>query len=392
MNATAAQRREYTGPALFSHGFRLFFLGGSLWAALTVALWLPQYFGELSIPTAFTPTDWHIHELLYGYLGAVVAGFLLTAIPNWTGRLPVSGVPLAALAAMWVAGRIAVALSAVVGAGLAAAVDVAFLLGLTGLAAREIVAGRNWRNLRVLAIILVLVLGNVVFHAEVRASGHAEFGIRLGFFAAIGLIMLIGGRIIPSFTHNWLAKRAPGRMPISFSRLDAVSLAGAALAFLLWLIAPLHALSGTLLMAAGLLHAVRLSRWAGERTFSERLVIILHVAYAFVPLGLLLVGASIIWPAHVPLSAGLHAWGAGAVGLMTLAVMTRASLGHTGQPLAASAATQAIYALAIVAVLARLAATFGGTLVLLHIAAIAWFAAFAGFAIVYGPALLRSRT
>ena len=132
--AALRRRREYAGPVLFSYGFRPFFLGGALWAALSVLLWLPQYFGELSLPTAFTPLDWHIHEMLYGYVAAIVTGFLLTAIPNWTGRFPVNGLPLAALAALWLAGRVAVAGSAIWGAELAAAIDVAFLAALAALA------------------------------------------------------------------------------------------------------------------------------------------------------------------------------------------------------------------------------------------------------------------
>ena len=134
MNPPAAlQRRlEYVGPAIFSYGFRPFFLGGATWAALSVALWLPQYFGELSLPTAFNPLDWHIHEMIYGYVAATIAGFLLTAIPNWTGRLPVNGYPLAGLFALWLAGRVAIAGSAVWGQWIAAAIDVAFLHDIRG--------------------------------------------------------------------------------------------------------------------------------------------------------------------------------------------------------------------------------------------------------------------
>src|SRR6185295_5585447 len=107
-----ARRRDYAGPALFSYGFRPFFLAGTAWAALGVLLWLPQYLGEFALPTAFVPLDWHVHEMLFGYVAAVVAGFLLTAIPNWTGRLPVNGAPLAALALLWLAGRVAILFSA----------------------------------------------------------------------------------------------------------------------------------------------------------------------------------------------------------------------------------------------------------------------------------------
>jgi uncharacterized protein involved in response to NO len=390
MNAPAAlrRRREYAGPALFSYGFRPFFLGAAAWAALAVALWLPQYFGHLKLPTAFAPLDWHIHEMIYGYVAAAVAGFLLTAIPNWTGRLPVNGYPLAALFALWLLGRLAIAGSAICGLLIAAVVDVAFLLIFAGVAFSEIVAGRNWRNLRVLIVLGVLILGNVVFHAEIIRSGSADYGIRIGVGALVGLVMLVGGRIVPSFTRNWLVRNNPGRLPQPFSRFDAVTIAASALALICWIALPQFLASGILLIVAGLLQTVRHLRWAGDRTLADRLVLALHVAYAFVPMGFFLMGAAVLWPAIFPTSAGFHAWMAGAIGLMTLAVMTRASLGHTGQELTASLPTQLIYLCAFIAALSRIIAAFEPSRVLLHVAATAWILAFGGFAVVFGRLLV----
>ena len=387
--AALALRRDYAGPALLSYGFRPFFLAGATWAALGVLLWLPQYFGEVTLPIAFAPLDWHIHEMLYGYVAAVIAGFLLTAIPNWTGRLPVSGVSLGLLAFLWLAGRVAMLTSAKLGLAVTAAVDISFLATLAAVALREILVGKNWRNLRVLIVLAVLIAGNIVFHAEVMRAGVSDYGIRIGLAAIVTLVMLIGGRIVPSFTRNWLVRVNPGRLPAPFSRFDAVSLAGAVVALIAWIAFPEHVVAGALLLVAAALHAVRLGRWAGDRTVADRLVLVLHVAYGFVPLGFVLLGASILLPGEVPRSAGLHAWTAGAIGLMTLAVMTRATLGHTGRPLAASHATQLIYLCALIAVTARIAAAFGGAFELLHVAAFAWVAAFGGFVVVYGPLLLR---
>ena len=393
MPAALRRRREYAGPTLFSYGFRPFFLCGALWAALAVLLWLPQYFGELSLPTAFTPRDWHIHEMLYGYVAAIVTGFLLTAIPNWTGRLPVNGYPLAGLGVLWLAGRVAVACSAIWGAGLAAVIDVAFLVTLAAVALREILAGKNWRNLPVLVVLGVLIAGNIVFHLEVMAHGSADYGIRLGIAAAIGLIMLVGGRLVPSFTHNWLVRNNPGRLPRQIARFDALALGASAVALALWIGLPQLAVSGVTLVIAGVLQAARLARWAGDRTFADRLVLVLHVGYVFVPIGFLLRGAAILWPSGWPASAGLHAWMVGAIGLMTLAVMTRASLGHTGAELAASVPTQMIYFCALVAALARIAAAFEPSSTLLYAAAFAWVLAFGGFAAIFGALLLgRSPT
>lgn len=388
MPAALQRRREYAGLALFSYGFRPFFLGGTLWAALGTLLWLPQYFGDLSLPTAFTPLDWHIHEMIYGYVAAIAAGFLLTAIPNWTGRLPVNGYPLAGLCALWLAGRVAVACSAICGARLAAVIDVAFLATFAAMALREIVVGKNWRNLSVLVVVGVLIGGNVVFHLEAIWRGSADYGVRLSVAAMIGLIMLIGGRIIPSFTHNWLVRNNPGRLPSSFSPFDAITLGTSAVALAVWTVSSQFAISGAVLMMAGLLQAMRLMRWAGDRTFADRLVLVLHVGYAFVPIGFLLLGAAILWPSDWPASAGVHSWTTGAVGLMTLAVMTRASLGHTGRRLVASVPTQLIYLCALVAALARIVAAFDSSSTLLCAAATAWFLAFGGFAAVFGPLLV----
>jgi uncharacterized protein involved in response to NO len=388
MPAALRRRLEYAGPAIFSYGFRPFFLGGAAWAALAVVLWLPQYFGEMSLPTALDPLDWHIHEMIYGYVAAVSAGFLLTAIPNWTGRLPINGYPLAGLFALWLVGRVAILGSAIWGARLAAAIDVAFLVLLAAAALREVIAGNNRRNLRILVLLGVLIAGNVVFHLEVILHGSADYGVRFGIAAIVALITLVGGRIVPSFTHNWLARNNPGRLPNSFSRFDALTVAASALALVSWIALPQFALSGALFLVAGLLQAVRLARWAGDRTIADRLVLVLHVGYAFIPAGFLLAGAAILWPSHWPISAGLHAWMTGAAGLMTLAVMTRASLAHTGGKLVASIPTQVIYLCALIAALARIVAAFQPSSALLHVAAFAWVLAFGGFAAIYGALLM----
>ncbi len=387
--AALARRREYAGPALFSYGFRPFFLGAALWSAAAVLLWVPYFSAEITLPIAMGPLDWHMHEMVYGYVAAVIAGFLLTAIPNWTGRLPVCGLPLAALAALWLAGRVAIYLGAMIGEGSAAVIDISFLLALFAVALREIIAGRNWRNLRVLAVLGVLIAGNGMWHVEILRFGVGNYGPRIAFAAVLILITLIGGRIVPSFTRNWLARMNPGRLPQPISRFDVAAIAAGALSLAVWVAFPQSTVTAVALLAAGGMHAVRLARWAGDRTFADRLVLVLHVAYAFVPLGFLLLGGAILAPDRISTSAGIHAWTTGAVGLMTLAVMTRASLGHTGHPLVASTVTQIIYLCALVAALARVAATFGGTMELMHVAAIAWVIAFAGFAVAYGPLLVR---
>ena len=385
--AALQRRREYSGRALFSYGFRPFFLAAGLWAMISLPLWLHQFYGDIVLPTHFAPLDWHVHEMLFGYVAAAVAGFLLTAIPNWTGRLPVNGWPLAGLTALWLMGRVAIFFSGRIGNALAAAIDLSFLLVLAAVAAREIIAGRNWRNLRVLGVVGVLALGNIVFHAEVLVRGTANYGSRIALTAVILLISLIGGRIVPSFTHNWLARNNPGRLPVPFSRYDMFAIIAGFIALLAWIVAPGDLICGGLLLLAGLIHTGRLARWAGDRTLANLLVLVLHVAYAFVPLGFLLVGLSIFTPA-IPLTGGIHAWTAGAVGLMTVAVMTRATLGHVGQPLHASIATQVIYALIFVSAILRIIAAFAASLNLIEVAAICWLLGFALFLLAYGPLLI----
>jgi uncharacterized protein involved in response to NO len=383
--------RPYSGPAILSYGFRPFFLLGAFYSGAIVLLWLPLFFGELAIPSALVPRDWHFHEMLYGYISAVITGFLLTAIPNWTGRLPLQGMPLLVLLAAWLAGRMAVSFSEWTGWLPAAIIDAAFLMLVTAATAREIVAGKNWRNLRVIAIVSVLALANIAFHLEAHFRGFADYTLRLGVSAVVLLLSLIGGRITPSFTHNWLVRENPGRLPAAFGRFDVIVVVASLLALAVWICVPDSYGTAAVLTFAAVLQAVRLLRWAGIRTFREPLVLILHIGYAFVPLGFAF--AALAAADVVPATAGIHAWTAGAFGVMTLAVMTRATLGHTGRSLIASPATRLIYAAAVLAAVTRIWAALqpAWTEVLLHVAGFMWVAAFFGFAIVYGPMLCRER-
>ena len=376
------------GWPLLSNGFRPFFLLGSIYAGLAILVWLPVFMGELTLTTTFAPRDWHVHEMLYGYLPAVITGFLFTAIPNWTGRLPIQGTPLLALVVLWLAGRVCVTFSAETGWLTAMLVDASFLLLVAAAASREIIAGRKWSNLNVVGLVLLLLAGNVAFHLEAHFYGVADASIRIGIAVVVMLISLIGGRIIPSFTRNWLARENPGRLPAPFARFDMLVIAISALILVLWMVWPSGIAIGSALALAGCLHLVRLGRWAGDRTWRERLVLILHVGYAFVPIGFFLNSASAF--GLIPASAGIHAWMAGGAGVMTLAVMSRATLGHTGQKLTASASTEAIYVAAIIAALARICAViepvYSGSL--LDLAAFAWAAAFLGFTVFFGPVLI----
>jgi uncharacterized protein involved in response to NO len=383
--------RDYQGPALFSYGFRPFFLLGAIYAGAMIPLWLGVFEGKLQLPTAFAPRDWHAHEMLFGFVAAIVGGFLLTAVPNWTGRLPLQGAPLAALVASWFAGRLAVLASASIGWASACAIDAAFLALLAAAAAREIVAGRKWSNLPVVAIVSLFGAANVAFHIEAHVGGVAEYSTRFAVALVITLVSLIGGRIVPSFTRNWLARQPPGRMPVPFGRFDAIVIATGTIALSGWIAAPASRAGGMLLIGVGGLHVVRLARWAGDRTARDRLVLVLHLAYAFIPAGYALAGLAAF--DVVPASAGIHAWTGGAIGAMTMAVMTRATLGHTGRMLRASIGTQCLYAAVIAAAVMRVCASIepAHMQTLLALAGAAWTFAFLGFAALYGRALCTRR-
>lgn len=398
MGETSSEaRRAYSGPAVLSVGFRPFFLGAGVWAAGAVALWLAQLAGWPALPSAFDPIAWHAHEMLFGYVTAVIAGFLLTAIPNWTGRLPVCGWQLGGLFALWCAGRVAVGVSAWIGPAAAAALDLAFPVVLCAVVLREIAAGRNWRNLPVATIVAVLAASDGLVHLEAlglapTADLGADLGLRLGIAAVAVLIALVGGRVVPSFTRNWLAKRGEAVLPRPFGRLDRLAVAVTIAAGLAWTLAPEAAASGALALLAAALGAARLAGWCGHRTLAEPLVWVLHLGYAWLVAGFALLGAAVLVPA-LPQAAALHALTAGAMGTMTLAIMTRATLGHSGRALTAGPGTAAIYALVGAAALLRVLAplTALDAALLFGLSGLAWIGAFALFVVLYGPLLVGPR-
>ena len=280
MVSSAERIRAYRGPALFSLGLRPFFLLGAIWAAIAVPLWIVTYtFGPGALPVE-AGLVFHIHEMVFGYGSAIVAGFLLTAVPNWTGRLPVCGLPLMLLVALWITGRAAM-LFQPGPVWLPGAMESAFLVAFASLVWREVIAGKNTRNLKVAGAVSVLAFANIGFHwANITVGGLPQVAIRTGLAALIFLILVIGGRITPSFTRNWLGKQG-GAMPVPFGRYDGATLIVSLAALVAWSIfADTSAASG-LLAGAGLLNLVRVARWQVQRTLSEPLVTILHVGYAW---------------------------------------------------------------------------------------------------------------
>jgi uncharacterized protein involved in response to NO len=390
MSIAVDARRRSAVPALLSRGFRPFFLAAGLWAVVALALWIAMLMGGFALPSRFDPLSWHIHEMLFGFIAAAAAGFLLTAIPNWTGRLPVAGGPLALLAGLWLLGRIACLVSALVPAWLAIAVDLSFLVVLAAVAARELVAARHWRGLPMVAPVIVLAVANLLMHlASVGIAVPSGLGWRLGLAAVLVLLSVVAGRIVPSFTHNWLTKRGAVARPAGRGWVDRAALGVLHLGLFAWVLFPVAPPVGAVLLLGAALNGWRLLRWRGAATVAEPLLLILHIGYAWLVLGVGLLGLAVLG-ASVPVAAAIHALTAGAIGTMTLAVMTRATRGHTGRALVADAATDAIYMLITLAALARVAAEFAGAWImpLLAVSAALWIAAFGLFLLCYGPMLI----
>ncbi|MCM5557850.1 NnrS family protein [Pleomorphomonas sp. JP5] len=376
-----------------SGAFRPFFMLAALWMAGSILLWVPLYMGHVELPTAFAPRDWHIHAMLFGGLPPIIAGFTLTAVSSWTGRPTLAGRPLAILALVWLVGRIAVSVSTLIGPTTAAVIDLAFPLALAAVLGREIVLAGNWRNLRVVGLILMLALADAGFHAEAAINGLAGVSIRAALSAVLMLILLMGGRITPAFTRNWLKARGETRLPVPFDRFDAAAMGVAGFAFVAWTIVPDGSGTALALGLAGLMTAARLTRWRGLATRREPLLLVLHVAIASIAVGFVVEALAILWPAVIDPAAALHLWTAGSVGLTVLGVMTRVSRGHTGRPLAADKLEVAIYALVSAGALVRMAAPYAGN-AYYHLVACAgalWATAFLAFAIGYLRTLVGPR-
>lgn len=391
--------RAGTGPArpafaLFAYGFRPFFWAAGVFAALAVIAWLWIYRTGVLPLQGLPPQLWHGHEMLFGFVAAAIAGFLLTAVPSWTGARGFAGMPLVLVAIAWLAGRLAFAAAAVLPVKLIALCELSFIPGLAILLLPPLLRARN-RNTPLLLVLAAVWISDAVFLYGLM-RGDAQLA-RATMLVAIDIVLLlvtiIAGRIIPAFTAN--ALRTAGQavdMRVSV-RTDAVVIASMAAIVLLDILAPAYRVAGVLAGLAALAHAWRLAGWRSLRTLRQPLVWCLHLAYAWLPLGLalkavfVLTGAS--WSTH-----WMHALTIGTASSMVLAVMTRAALGHTGRPLVAATAIAWAYLLLSAAALVRVFApvlprvsyqwtvTLAGTL---------WVVAFGLYLIVYTPILMRPR-
>jgi uncharacterized protein involved in response to NO len=375
-----------------SYAFRPFFLAAAGWSAIAIALWIATLTAGLRLPTRFDPLNWHIHEMLFGFVLAAVAGFLLTAIPNWTGRRPVSGALLGSLVGLWLLARIDAMACEWVAPWLAISIDIGFPLALAVVVAGEIIAARNRRNYPIIAPVVVLGAANLLMDLSLEGFGVlGSYGWRLALAAILILVSVIGGRIVPTFTRNWLLHRRKDGLLSPTGVIDRASLGVLHAALMVWVFIPTASITGFILLAGAALNLWRLLRWRGTETRSEPLLLILHIGYGWLVLGVAALGVATL-DTTFPLSAAIHALTAGAIGTMILAVMTRVTRGHTGRELTADIATNVIYGLVILAAAVRVAATLDGDARALLLASAAlWISAFGLFVVRYAPLVLRPR-
>jgi uncharacterized protein involved in response to NO len=380
----------YEGPPFFSYGFRPFFLGAALFAGIAVPAWILIVTGAIGSNFLYPAREWHVHEMLFGFLPAAMAGFILTAIPNWTGRVPVRGALLVSSWGLWLAGRLVVALPGPIPV-IAAVVDAAFLVTLAAAIWREIAAARIWNRAAIGMLITLYAGANILFHVLALGGTSTEVSERVALSIVLLLLTFIGGRVTPAFTAEYFAETRSHGHPAPFSRFDGLSMVLVLLAAMAWIIQPHGVATGALFVAAGVANLIRVSRWQGWMAWGEPLVFILTVGYGWVALSLLALGGACF--GVLPTANAVHVLTTGAVGTMTLAVMTRASLGHTGRQRHADLMTVVMYVLVNVGAIVRVLAPAADsptilTNLVLGIAALCWSGAYLLFAIVYARMLV----
>ena len=384
---TAAQ--QPTGWPLLRLGFRPFYLGAALFALLAIPLWVALFLGHSTLVMPLSPLLWHAHEMLFGFAIAVIMGFLLTAVKAWTGLATPRGAFLACLALLWLAARVA----AVTGPyPLYAVLDLALLPLVAAVLTRLLLRANNRRNLPLAGMLMLLALANGCFHLGV--IGAIDVSPLTPLYAALALIVMIecviAGRVIPAFTMS----ATPGLKLTVSVLVERAAMALTALALLLWVFAPAATAwnmgAGLALSLAAVAHVLRLLQWRPAITRHRPILWILHVSYAWLPIGFALLGlaqAGLVAP-----SAGVHALAVGAIGGLTLGMMTRTARGHTGRPLSVTALEVTAYVLVLAAaVLRALVPLAAPQPIVLIAAAAAWSSAFALYLWVFVPWLTSTR-
>lgn len=384
---------ETRRPALLAKGFRPFFLLAAAFAVVALPVWLLAFgaAGSLNVAPYLGAMYWHGHEMVFGFAVAVIAGFLLTAASNWTKRETLVGAPLGALAVLWLLGRVAMLFADALPRGLAAAVDLTFLPALAIACARPILAARSRRNYGFVVLLGALWLAN--FGVHLGALGVRPEWLRMGNLVGVDLvilaIVLMSGRVVPMFTRN--ATRAEGIRNLPW--LDRAALVGVAAVALCDALGVDARVSAVVAGLAGAAALARTAYWGARHTAGHPLLWILHAGHAFIPLGLLLRAASVV-SAQVPSASALHALTAGGIGALTLGMMTRVGLGHTGRMLAVPRSVAIGFGSLLSGAAIRVLAPFAPVssyVVLVSIAGVLWAAPFAIYLAAYAAPLASPR-
>jgi len=395
------RKQRYSGLVFFEYGFRPFFLAAGFQASLAMLAWVAwialQERGDAGemLSIGVPVYQWHAHEMIFGYGLAVVAGFFLTAVPGWTGRQPVRGVMLAVLFGLWLLARLTSWTSAWLPPLAVALPELAFIGLLSAFVAHALLAGWSKRNFVFLPVLTILFIGATLYHLEAMmvTDTTAAAGQLLAFDALLVLLTVIGGRIVPAFTTNVLRRRDVEPLPRTADRRDMLAILTIAALLAADLVAPDSAATGWIALAAALAGGARMTGWRTGRVLDSPLLWILHLGYAWLVFGLLLKALALI-TATIPATAALHALTVGALGSMTLGVMSRAALGHTGRPLRVSKAIVGSYVLVSLAAVLRIAwpiADLPSYGVAMQVSGLLWCAAFLIFAVAYWPVLTRPR-
>jgi uncharacterized protein involved in response to NO len=392
--STAATPAAARVPPFLTWGFRPFFLGAAIYAVIGMGAWFAYLSGRGDLPSGdLAPSVWHAREMIFGYAIAVVAGFFLTAVPNWTSTRPLAGAPLGLLAAVWLAGRIAVGAGDAAGPWPAAAVDLAFLPALALATVPAIVRARKPQNLVFVALLAVLWAADVLVHLE--ALGYAAdtggIGVRLAVATLALMIAIVGGRVVPAFTGNALALAGVEGGVTRRPPADRAALLLCAAVVVADLVLPATEIAGVLALAAALALGLRMVGWRTGATLRQPILWVLHLGYVWLIAGYAAKGLAELG-GLLPETVALHALTVGAIGTMTLAIMSRAALGHTGRALVAPRLTVIAYLLVSAAALVRVigAEVLPGSAPSANLLAAAlWSSAFAFFVVDYGPILVR---
>lgn len=376
-----------SGLPVLRLAFRPFYLGAAVIAVGWMALWAGLLSGHAALPNAMPPVYWHAHEMLFGFVAAVIVGFLLTAGKVWTGLQTPRGAALATLWLLWLAGRIA---SVAAPAPLFAAIDTLFLVAAAAIFAALIVRARNTRNLKVVAVLALLAIANGSFHLGALGVSWADpmRALHAGLALIVILVSIVAGRVVPAFTQSV----TPGLKIAEPRWLTPTAIACTAFGLALWTAGSFSALGSATLALAAALQALRLSRWAPRAALRRPILWVLHASYAWLPVGLaLLAFAEAGWIGD---AAGVHALAVGCIGGLVIGMMTRTARGHTGRALTATRGEVAAYALVMGAALARVGAAWLPPQYLstaLLAAAAAWSLAFVLYLFRFAPWLVATR-